>query len=203
VLGISLAASAATAAFANSRSPFALIGRFSVKYRYAIVVAWVVVTVLSVRSLPSLSSVSNNNNSAFLPKNVPSLQAAALAAPFEHATVPTALLVASRASGPLTGADQQTITRIEGAVQRIAGVSTVRDQGISGDGQARKASVAISPKSFGGSESTALVDAIRHAIATVPVAAGLSVHLTGEWCGRELAELFMNIKRIAETTRLS
>ena len=69
---------------------FAGLGRSVVRLRYLVLVVWLVGTVLAVKGLPSLSSVSNNNNSAFLPTKEPSMAAARLAAPFQHGTAPTA-----------------------------------------------------------------------------------------------------------------
>jgi RND superfamily putative drug exporter len=159
-------------------SPFSAIGRFSVRYRWFVVAAWIVAAFLCVRFLPSLSSVSNNDNSSFLPKNTPSIRAAQLAAPFERANAPSAVLIASRAGGPLTPADEAAITRIEQAAKRVANVAVVRDQGISGDGQARKALIAISARGFGQTQAENVVDGIRHLFAGLPP--GLTLHLTGE-----------------------
>ncbi len=162
-------------------SPFAMLGRFTVRFRYLIVVAWIVGTILSVKLLPSLSSVSNNNNSAFLPSNSPSLQAAQLAAPFQRGTAPTALIVAARANGPLTAADQTAIDRAENATRQVANVVAVRDEGVSGDGMARKALVELSSAGFGsGNQAKATVDAVRAAFTRVGAPAGLSLYLTGQ-----------------------
>ncbi len=160
---------------------FAALGRNVVRFRYIIVVAWLVVTVLAVKELPSLSSISNNNNSAFLPKNEPSMVASRLATPFQHGTAPTALLVASQAGGPLTAADQAAISRVEAAASRVKDMATVRDQGISSDGTARKALVELSAAaSQGGSGSTTVVDAIRATFGQAHAPIGLSFYLTGE-----------------------
>lgn len=161
-------------------SPFALLGRFVVQYRYLVIVLWLVAAALCVHFLPSLGSVSNNNNSSFLPKNAPSIQAAHLAAPFEHSNAPAALLVAVRNGAPLTAADQRAITRAEAQVSQVPGVVVVRDQGISADGEARKALVGVSGKFAGGGGSDQLIRAIRSAMHGVPVPVGLTFHLTGQ-----------------------
>ncbi|HEX8919231.1 MAG TPA: MMPL family transporter, partial [Chloroflexota bacterium] len=161
-------------------NPFEPLGKFVVRFRYLVVVAWIVATILCVRFLPSLSSVSNNNNSAFLPKNTPSLQAVQLAAPFERGTLPTALIVAARSGSPLTPADQAAINRVESAVAGVSTVALVRDQGVSGDGQARKAMVALSGKVFDEATAQKAVDAIRATFGKVGAPAGLSLYLTGE-----------------------
>lgn len=161
-------------------NPFEPLGKFVVRFRYLVVVAWIVATILCVRFLPSLSSVSNNNNSAFLPKNTPSLQAVQLATPFERGTLPTALIVAARSGSPLTPADQAAINRVESAVAGVSTVALVRDQGVSGDGQARKAMVALSGKVFDEATAQKAVDAIRATFGKVGAPAGLSLYLTGE-----------------------
>ena len=66
---------------------FTGLGRFSVRFRFLIVLAWVVVTVLAVRLLPSLSDVAKDTTSGFLPSNSPSMQAAAMAAPFQDVSL--------------------------------------------------------------------------------------------------------------------
>jgi len=161
-------------------NPFEPLGRFVVRFKYLVVVAWIIATFLCLHFLPSLSSVSNNNNSAFLPKNTPSLQAAQLAAPFQRGTLPTALIIAARSGGPLTAADQLAVNRVEVAVSRVQNVPLVRDQGVSGDGQARKALVAFSGKVFDNATAQKVVDAIRAKFGTVGAPAGLSLYLTGE-----------------------
>ena len=161
---------------------FRLWGEFVVRFRWYIVAFWIVATVLAVALLPSLSSVTNSNNSAFLPKNTPSLKAAALAAPFQQGTQPTSLIVASRATGPLTTADQAAITRAEVLVRHIPNVLGVQDQGVSHDRQARNALVILSSATgFGGSpETKSVIDGIRAAFLKVHAPTGLTMLLTGE-----------------------
>ncbi len=54
---------------------FEAIGRFSVKFRWLIVLVWIVGTVLAVQNFPSLSSVTQSNNTSFLPSSAPSQKA--------------------------------------------------------------------------------------------------------------------------------
>jgi RND superfamily putative drug exporter len=162
------------------RSLFASIGAYAVRFRYAVVVLWVLITVLAVHFFPSLSSVANNNNSDFLPKNAPSIRAAALASPFERSNVPTSVIVAVRQGGRLTPADQAAITRVEAAAGRVKGVSGIRDQGISGDGEARKALVVLTPNIFGLDQAQPIVDGIRKPFGREHAPPGLAFHLTGQ-----------------------
>ena len=57
---------------------FAAVGRFSVRFRWLVVLAWVAGAIAAVTQLPSLSSVAQGNNIKFLPASAPS----------EHAAVP-------------------------------------------------------------------------------------------------------------------
>ncbi len=46
---------------------FTSLGRFSVRFRFLIVIAWIVVPILAVKTLPSLSDVAKDTTSGFLP----------------------------------------------------------------------------------------------------------------------------------------
>src|ERR1051326_6497038 len=62
---------------------FAATGRFAVRFRWAVVAAWVIATVLAGLFFPSLASVTKQNNTDLLPASSPSLHAAQLATPFQ------------------------------------------------------------------------------------------------------------------------
>src|SRR5438309_2688478 len=156
----------------------AAVARFDVKFRWLIVVVWIVGAVAASRFLPGLSSVTQSNTSQFLPSNAPSQQAANLAAPFQTTNVgATALIVASRSDGVLTAGDETAITQVEQSIARLPGVLTVRDQGLSADGQARRALV-VTSSNGGNSGNPSLVGQIRVTFATESQS-GLSFHLTG------------------------
>ncbi len=159
---------------------FGRIGRFSVRFRYLIVIAWVVITIGAIRILPSLASVAKDTTSGFLPANVPSMQAAAMAAPFQDASLATATLIVARSSG-LTATDNAALDSIETKVRGLDTVKAVIDLGISGDGVARQVLIEAAVPQFAGAGGGAetLVKAIREA-ATAGAPAGLEVHLTGE-----------------------
>ena len=46
---------------------FVLLGHASVRFRFLIVAAWIVVTIVAVQNLPSLASVAKDTTSGFLP----------------------------------------------------------------------------------------------------------------------------------------
>jgi putative drug exporter of the RND superfamily len=160
---------------------FAAIARFDVRFRWLIVVVWIAGVVAAARLLPSLSSVTQSNNVQFLSSSSPSVQANQLAVPFQ-ATNPsrTALIVASRASGPLTAADTAAIGQVEQAVRQTPGVSVVRPAGMSRDGRAAEVVVIVTASaSSSTTASKRVVDAIRASFAQANAPAGLSFHLTG------------------------
>ncbi len=158
---------------------FALLGRASVRFRYPIIIAWIVITVVAVRALPSLGSVAKDTTSGFLPANVPSMQAATMAAPFQNANLATATLIAARPGG-LTAADNAALSALEARIGRMPHVKGVIDLGISRDGEARQALIEANVPQFAGAgEAATLVGAIRQAAAGA-APAGLQVHLTGE-----------------------
>ena len=71
------------------------------------VVIWVVAAVAIPRGLPSLASVTQGNNSAFLPANAASNKAATLAAPLGVSLSTTPVpVVAAVSSGSFSAADQ-------------------------------------------------------------------------------------------------
>ena len=159
---------------------FTSLGRFSVRFRYLIVVLWIVGTVLAVKALPSLSDVAKDTTSGFLPANAPSMQAANLAAPFQNASLASATLVVAR-DGGLTAADNAAVDTLEAQIRQVPRVKLVLDLGVSSDGQARQALLQATVVAFsGGPEATGVVDAIRATFTTAGAPAGLQIHLTGQ-----------------------
>jgi RND superfamily putative drug exporter len=156
------------------------LGRFSVRFRFLIVLAWIVVTVLCVRFLPALSDVAKDTTSGFLPADSPSMQAAALAQPFQNSSLGAATLIAAR-DGGLTAADNAAIDRLEAKMRTISRVTLVADIGVSRDGAAREALVQADVVAYSaGPEAKAVVNDIRAAFGTVSAPAGLQIHLTGQ-----------------------
>src|SRR5207244_1102283 len=85
---------------------FAATGRMAVRFRWAIVLAWVAGAAAAMALLPSLSSVTQSDNTSFLPAGAPSEQAAQLASPLQEASLTAVTVVAARSGGTLTGADE-------------------------------------------------------------------------------------------------
>jgi len=142
----------------RSERVFAALGRFSVRFRWLIILAWVVVAIVSVKVLPSLGSEVNNDNSQFLPADAPSSQAATLAAPLIGSVDSNSpiVIVASRAapnnapanaptgtSSPaserpaqLTVDDMRQVDAEAVAAAGVHGVSAAKVVGVSVDGEA-------------------------------------------------------------------
>jgi RND superfamily putative drug exporter len=157
---------------------FAKIARFSVKFRWPIIVVWILAVPILSSTLPKLSDVSQNDNSAFLPKNSQTQKASELETSFQSKnTSDQEVLVAVRANGVLSASDNAAINRAVARVKAVDGVSQVRAVGTSKDGQAQEYLVGISSKAFG-PDAVNLISQIRSQMHTgVP---GLQLHLTGQ-----------------------
>jgi putative drug exporter of the RND superfamily len=160
---------------------FAAIARFDIRFRWPIVVVWIVGVIVGAHLLPSLSSVTQSNTTQFLSSSSPSVQAAQLATPFQTTSPSrTAIIVASRTSGPLTAADTAAIGEVEQAIKQVSGVSEVGPLRASPDGRGAEVVVIVTASaSSSTAASTAVVDAIRARFTQVGAPAELSLHLTG------------------------
>ncbi|MGB6583397.1 MAG: MMPL family transporter, partial [Streptosporangiaceae bacterium] len=164
---------------------FTAVGRLSVRFRWAIVLAWVAGAVAAMTLLPSLSSVTQSDNTSFLPGNAPSEQAAQLASPLQAAALTAVTVVAARADGTLTAADQAFVARLAGSLARVArvyGVVSVRDAGQSADGRAEQLTVLATLAQSGGlatAQQATLVAGLRDVIRLAGPPSGFSVHTAG------------------------
>ena len=86
---------------------YGAIGRFSVRFRWLVLLIWIAAAIAAATQLPSLSSVTQGNNQKFLPASAASSQAATLAAPFGTAGKLPIPVVAATTAGPLTAADNR------------------------------------------------------------------------------------------------
>jgi putative drug exporter of the RND superfamily len=157
-------------------------GRLSVRFRWAIVLAWVVGAAAAVALLPSLSNVTQSDNTSFLPASAPSEQAAQLASPLQGASLTAVTVVAARPGAALTGADQAAIARLSAALAQVSGVTAVRDAGQSADGRAEQFTVLAALAQSGGlatSQQASLVASLRGVIRAAALPAGLVAHTAG------------------------
>jgi RND superfamily putative drug exporter len=166
---------------------FRAIGRFAVKFRWPILVFWIAAFVLIPKALPSLSNAAQGNNSAFLPASAPSQHAIDLAAPLGVSTkVTTVPMIAARATGPLTAADQAWLSGpLQADLGKVATVVKIKvialSQPVAGvTGQAAELQVQSDVSSGGnGTAIVNLVGELRTAISAAGPPAGLQVHLAG------------------------
>jgi len=161
---------------------FTAAGQIAVRFRWAIILAWVAGTVAAMMLLPTLSSVTQSDNTSFLPASAPSEQAAQLASPLQGASLTAVTVVAGRARGPLGQADQAAIARLSGALSRVAKVVSVRDAGQSADGQAEQLTVLAGLARSAGlaaSQQATLVAGLRDAIRAAALPAGMQAHTAG------------------------
>ena len=159
---------------------FGAIGRFAVRFRWLVALAWIAAAFGAVTQLPSLASVTNNNNSTFLPASAPSEHAAVLAAPLGTANLFGIPVVAARSGAPLTPADVTALAALQHQLGTVPGVSRVQDLGRSPDGQAEQLQVLAQASGGNQSQQTDLVDGLRAKIASAGLPAGLQVHLAGD-----------------------
>ena len=160
---------------------FSAIGRFCVRFRWLVILAWIGAAVAAGTLLPSLGSVTQSNNAKFLPASSPSEHAAALAAPFGTAGLQPVPVVAARTAAPLTAGDVTAVTALATQLKSVSGVSKVLDAGVSRDGHADEL-VVLASQVNGGNPNAALdlVNALRAKIASAGLPAGLQVHLAGD-----------------------
>jgi RND superfamily putative drug exporter len=159
---------------------FGGIGAFAVKFRWAVIAAWIVGAIAAAGFLPSLSSVAQGNNSAFLPASAPSNHAADLAAPFGATNLIPVPVVAAVSSGTITVADQAWLTGLQHDLGTVKTVVTVHDLGRSSDGQAEQLQVLSNVNGGNQGGQTDLVNDLRATIAKAGPPAGMQVHLAGQ-----------------------
>ncbi|MGD0085319.1 MAG: MMPL family transporter [Acidimicrobiales bacterium] len=160
---------------------FAGLGRFTVKFRWVLVAVWILGTGLAVHSLPSLGSVVNNNNTAFLPANAPDVKAADLAAPLigKESLEPVTIL-AYVPSGRPTPADVKAVEREVNLARAVPNVKQVEFVGLSPD---NKAFQLTALSDIAGFSPIKAEDAINGVLATFPkvhASAGLSFYVGGQ-----------------------
>jgi putative drug exporter of the RND superfamily len=161
------------------------IGKFAVKFRWVILIVWIVAAVLIPRALPSLSSVTQGNNSSFLPASAPSEQASQLATPFGTTNLIPVPVIAAVSSGPLTTADQAYLSTLGTDFGKVKTVVKVNDLGLSavraGDsGQADQLQVLSNVSQNDQTGQTDLIDNLRTTITDSSPPPGMQVHLAGQ-----------------------
>ncbi|HUB39089.1 MAG TPA: MMPL family transporter [Streptosporangiaceae bacterium] len=160
---------------------YGAIGRFSVRFRWLVLLIWIAGAIAASTQLPSLSSVTQSSNQAFLPANAPSSQAATLAKPFGTANQQPIPVVVATTAGKLTSADVAAISGLQARIGNVSGITKVVSAGRSTDGEAEQL-VALASAAGGGNLDYAknLVDGIRAQITDARLPAGLQAHTAGD-----------------------
>ncbi|MGH3235633.1 MAG: MMPL family transporter, partial [Streptosporangiaceae bacterium] len=156
------------------------IGAFAVKFRWVVIAAWLIAAFAVPRFLPSLNSVTQGNNSAFLPASAPSEQAAQLAAPFGGTNLIPVPVVAAVGQGALTSADQAWLATLQHDLAQVPTVVSVHDLGESADQQAEQLQVLSDVGGGDQAGQTTLINDLRAEIAKAAPPPGLQVHLAGD-----------------------
>ena len=158
---------------------FAGVGRVCVRFRWVVLVLWIAASFLAATLLPALSSVTQGDNTKFLPDSAPTQKATALAAPFGTADLFPLPVIVARDGSALAAPDLQAVSALEGSLRSVTHVVKVQDAGRSADGQAEQLIAFVRVAGGGGNETILLVDDLRAAISRTSLPAGLSAHLSG------------------------
>src|SRR5579871_2329992 len=159
---------------------FGSIARFSVRFRWLIIIFWIAAVPVVTSSFPNINDVTKNSTQDFLPKNSPTSVAANLEQTFQKKDTATqSAVVAERPNGQLSSADNSALAQLIDKVKNVKDVTEVRDLGVSADGHAHEYFVGISGAAFG-QGATTIVSDIRGAMGQVKLPAGVSAHLTGD-----------------------
>ncbi len=140
------------------------------------------------KALPSLASVTQGNNSAFLPASAPSEHATNLAAPLGISLSITPVpVVAAVSSGTLTAADQSWLATLVTDLDKVSTVTNVRQLGVSSvpgpNGVAGQAAQLQVLSNVSQSDQGAMNDLVTNLRSTIKAAgppAGMQVHLAGQ-----------------------
>jgi putative drug exporter of the RND superfamily len=167
---------------------FRAIGKFAVKFRWVVLIVWIAAAAVIPKALPSLASVTQGNNSAFLPASAPSQHATNLAAPLGISLAVTPVpVVAAVSTGSFTAADRAWLATLTTDLHKVATVTQVRElsesavpgpNGVSG--QAAQIQVLSNVSQGDQGAMTDLVKNLRSSITAAGPPAGMQVHLAGQ-----------------------
>ncbi len=157
---------------------FGFIARNVVRFRWLVIIIWLIAIPVTYYTLPSLSSVSQSSNSSFLPSSSLSQKAQVLAEPFQGKdTAISSTVVVYRDDGPLNLLDDAKIAQLETELKAFPSIVSVKDQAISRDGNVRTIALGFKSASYGpaGTEIVKQIRTIFNKYSTT----NLSFHLGG------------------------
>ena len=160
---------------------FTGLGKFVVRFRWAILFAWIAVTIAAVAAFPSIGSQVNNNNSSFLPGGSPSLKAQKLARPIDgkqNFSNQVSIAVES-AQGPLNSQDQQVIAQLISRVAKTSYVVKANEVAVSPNQRTALINILAKIDNFGPSQQQVLVNSLTRDTKSIPDASNLKFYVTG------------------------
>jgi RND superfamily putative drug exporter len=160
---------------------FSGLGRFVVRFRFLVVLVWILLLVVSTRALPSLGSEVNNDNAQFLPVSAPSSVAASLATPIlgNSNTESQVVIVGLDSSGPLTVADQAALTREVTVARHVPRVLSAKEVAISHDGRVAELVVDVLVNQYDITTQKTVTDDLQATFSKVAAPKALELHLAG------------------------
>ncbi len=162
------------------RLMFRYLAKFVVRYRYLVILFWLIILPVVYFKLPSLTSVTSASQTSFLPDSSPAQQAQALTSPFNgKGTATSATLVVYRSNGKLNKFDFLELSNLEAKIKKIPSVIDVIDQSLSADGKVETVTIGFKNSVYGPEGST-IVQNIRSMFSNYHSDAGLSLHLGGQ-----------------------
>lgn len=157
---------------------FGWIGRNVVRFRWLVVIVWLVGIAASSHFMPPLSKEVNNNNSAFLPASAPSNQAATLAKPLIGSVNNSQVeVVASATTGRISATQVGELKGVIGRLDKVPTVISARFLGLSSDQKAAQLLVVSSVYQTDQTRAEKLVNNLQRAISSPT--AGLHLNLAG------------------------
>jgi RND superfamily putative drug exporter len=159
---------------------YSALGRFVVRFRWLVLLFWVVATVASFAFFPSLSSVTKANNSDFLPKSSPSTIASNLASPLQNSNLTPVPVVVSSATGKLSAADETYVQQLITTLGQVKHVTQVRFFGVSPDGVAAQIQTLSDINLGQQGPSKTLIDNLRTAIHGLRAPPGIRTNVAGQ-----------------------
>jgi putative drug exporter of the RND superfamily len=159
---------------------YSALGRFTVRFRWLVLLIWLVAIIGSFVAFPSLTSVTKANNSDFLPKNSPSTIASDLASPLQNVNLTPVPVVVSRTDGKLTAADAAYIQALVKVLATVPHVKQVRDLGSSPDGVANQIQTLSDINAGQDGPAKKLIGDLRAAIGGVRAPPGIQTNVAGQ-----------------------
>lgn len=151
-----------------------------ISYKWPVIIFWVLALFFS-HYLPSISSVSQTNNSSFLPSGAPSLQAGKISSKITGVSenAAQAIIVAAVNHGILNKSDLETI---QSAAKKASEVHYIKKIFFAGESKDQQAVELIAVASVGGfgpsSQGQAVISGLRNALRPFNMS-NLSFHVTG------------------------